>query len=116
MPNAFLMSLLLFGGTFLISWHLKKFKFQSFFSNGCRNVISDFAVIIAILTMTTVDYLVQVDTPKLTVPGELRPTWEGRGWLIEPFGSQYSSPLSHYSPLYGSANHGRYCQPKGAQT
>ena len=87
MPNAFLMSLLLFGGTFLISWHLKKFKFQSFFSNGCRNVISDFAVIIAILTMTTVDYLVQVDTPKLTVPGELRPTWEGRGWLIEPFGS-----------------------------
>ena len=87
MPNAFLMSLLLFGGTFLISWHLKKFKFQSFFSNGCRNVISDFAVIIAILTMTTLDYLVQIETPKLTVPGELRPTWSGRGWLIEPFGT-----------------------------
>ena len=86
-PNAFLMSLLLFIGTFLISWHLKKFKFQSFFSNGVRVVISDFAVIIAILTMTTIDYLVQVDTPKLTVPAELRPTWPGRGWLIDPFGT-----------------------------
>ena len=87
MPNAFLMSLLLFIGTFLISWHLKKFKFQSFFSNGVRVIISDFAVIIAILTMTTIDYLVQVDTPKLTVPAELRPTWSGRGWLIDPFGT-----------------------------
>ena len=37
--------------------------------------------------MTTLDYLVQIETPKLTVPGELRPTWSGRGWLIEPFGT-----------------------------
>ena len=87
LPNAFLMSLLLFIGTFLISWHLKKFKFQSFFSNGVRNIISDFAVIIAILTMTTIDWLVQVETPKLTVPETLKPTWEGRGWLIDPFGT-----------------------------
>ena len=54
-PNAFLMSCLLFIGTFLIAWHLKKFKAQSFFTNGVRGFISDFAVIIAILTMTGVD-------------------------------------------------------------
>ena len=54
-PNAFLMSLLLFIGTFLIAWNLKKFKSQSFFTNGVRSLISDFAVIIAILTMTIVD-------------------------------------------------------------
>ena len=40
------MSCLLFIGTFLISHHLKKFKFGNFFSNGCRSIISDFAVII----------------------------------------------------------------------
>ena len=54
-PNAFLMSCLLFIGTFLIAWHLKKFKAQSFFTNGVRGFISDFAVIIAILTMTAID-------------------------------------------------------------
>jgi len=85
-PNAFLMSCLLFIGTFLISWHLKKFKAQSFFTNGVRGVISDFAVIIAILSMTVVDILVAVNTPKLTVPETLTPTWEGRGWTIPFFG------------------------------
>ena len=108
-PNAFLMSILLFIGTFLISWHLKKFKTASFFPNKVRTVISDFAVIIAILTMTFTDYMSKVDTPKLTVPRQvntcfcnfishwslvpvlyhfstLTPTWsQGRGWLIHPF-------------------------------
>ncbi len=85
-PNAYLMSCLLFIGTFLISWHLKKFKFQSFFTNNVRNFISDFAVIIAIMSMTCLDFLVSVDTPKLSVPDQLRPTWSGRGWIIPPFG------------------------------
>ena len=31
-PNAYLMSCLLFIGTFLMSWHLKKFKFGNFFT------------------------------------------------------------------------------------
>jgi len=86
-PNAFLMSILLFIGTFLISWHLKAFKFQSFFTNTCRGFISDFAVIIAIMSMTLLDYLAGVETPKLTVPNELRPTWSGRGWTIPLFGT-----------------------------
>ena len=59
--------------------------------------------------MTVTDLLVQVDTPKLSVstmrevqchflelcnltslvqvPETLRPTWEGRGWLIHPLGN-----------------------------
>ena len=86
-PNAYLMSVLLFIGTFLISWHLKKFKFGNFFTTSVRNFVSDFAVLIAILSMTMVDMYVGVDTPKLKVPGELRPTWSGRGWVIPPFGS-----------------------------
>ncbi len=45
-PNAFLMSILLFIGTFLFSWHLKKFKTANFFPTFVRNFISDFAVII----------------------------------------------------------------------
>ena len=66
-PNAFLMSVLLFIGTFLISWHLKAFKAAPFFPAKVRTVISDFAVIIAILSMTLTDFLVGVHTPKLTV-------------------------------------------------
>lgn len=50
-----------------------------------RQVISDFSVIIAIFSMSTLDLLVGVDTPKLEVPNKLQPTLEGRGWLIYPF-------------------------------
>ena len=98
-PNAFLMSVLLFIGTFLISYHLKGFKSASFFPAKVRGVISDFAVIIAILSMCLVDFLVNVDTPKLKVPGSLRPTWSGRGWLIDPIGSNpYYTPIAAIVP------------------
>merc|ERR1711936_1426531 len=99
-PNAFLMSCLLFIGTFLISHHLKKFKFGNFFSNGCRSIISDFAVIIAILTMTAVDFFVNVATPKLTVPRELKPTWSGRTWLVNPLCGDELDPNRICNPFY----------------
>merc|ERR1719242_13955 len=99
-PNAFLMSCLLFIGTFLISHHLKKFKFGNFFSNGCRSIISDFAVIIAILTMTAVDFFVNVATPKLTVPRELKPTWSGRTWLVNPLCGDELDPNATCNPFY----------------
>merc|ERR1719323_377777 len=86
-PNAFLMSVLLFIGTFLISRNLKGFKSASFFPAKVRALISDFAVIIAIVTMVVVDYLVGVPTPKMQVPDTVRPTWEGRQWFIHPFGT-----------------------------
>lgn len=53
-----------------------------------RQFISDFAVIIAIVAMSSVDYAVGIHTPKLDVPSQFKPTWKGRGWLIPPFGGK----------------------------
>lgn len=47
--------------------------------------MSDFSVIIAILSMSILDYCANVETPKLEVPHEFKPTLDGRGWLITPF-------------------------------
>lgn len=84
-PDIFLLSLMLFCGTFLISWYLKDFKTASFFPAKVRQFISDFAVIIAILIMSATDFAVGIHTPKLEVPENFAPTWEGRGWFIYPF-------------------------------
>ncbi|KAK6632261.1 hypothetical protein RUM44_007302 [Polyplax serrata] len=85
-PDVFLMSILLFVGTFLISVELKDFKNALFFPSKVRQFISDFAVIIAILSMSLVDWYVGIKTPKLQVPSDFKPTLEGRGWVIAPFG------------------------------
>lgn len=50
-----------------------------------RQLISDFAVIIAILSMTFLDYCVNIATPKLDVPNEFKPTLDTRSWVISPF-------------------------------
>lgn len=47
--------------------------------------MSDFAVIIAIFSMSTLDFYVGIGTPKLEVPVEFKPTLDGRGWIIWPF-------------------------------
>ncbi|KAG8223167.1 hypothetical protein J437_LFUL000333, partial [Ladona fulva] len=87
-PDVFLMSVILFLGTFLISVVLKDFKNSLFFPSKVRSVISDFAVIIAILSMSMMDFLVGISTPKLEVPSKFLPTIEDRGWFIifSPFG------------------------------
>ncbi|XP_014236719.1 electroneutral sodium bicarbonate exchanger 1 isoform X8 [Trichogramma pretiosum] len=84
-PDVFLMSIILFAGTFLISIHLKDFKNALFFPAKVRQIISDFAVIIAIFSMTALDASVGINTPKLEVPSEFKPTLDGRGWIIMPF-------------------------------
>ncbi|XP_045135621.1 sodium bicarbonate cotransporter 3-like isoform X13 [Portunus trituberculatus] len=84
-PDVYLLSLILFFGTFLIAIYLKDFKSAAFFPAKIRQVISDFAVIIAILVMSGIDFAIGIHTPKLEVPSELKPTWSGRGWLIPPF-------------------------------
>lgn len=81
-PNAFLMSCLLFIGTFLIALNLKNFKTGSLFPTVVRQYISDFAVVIAIASMTLTDALLGVDTPKLSVPDKFAPTLPDRGWLV----------------------------------
>ncbi|XP_025156325.1 sodium bicarbonate cotransporter 3 isoform X12 [Harpegnathos saltator] len=84
-PDVFLMSIILFMGTFLLSVELKDFKNALFFPSKVRQVVSDFAVIIAIFSMSTLDHFVSIPTPKLEVPTEFKPTLEGRGWVIWPF-------------------------------
>nr|XP_037866591.1 electroneutral sodium bicarbonate exchanger 1 isoform X3 [Bombyx mori] len=84
-PDVFLMSIILFLGTFTISIILKDFKNSLFFPSKIRQVISDFSVIIAILSMSFLDYKVGVKTPKLEVPSELKPTLPTRDWVITPF-------------------------------
>ncbi|KAG7201565.1 hypothetical protein KM043_004313 [Ampulex compressa] len=84
-PDVFLMSIILFMGTFLLSIELKDFKNALFFPSKVRQVVSDFAVIIAIFSMTSLDHFVGIPTPKLEVPDKFKPTLHGRGWMIWPF-------------------------------
>ncbi|XP_069379339.1 solute carrier family 4 member 4a isoform X6 [Paralichthys olivaceus] len=85
-PDIALMSFILFFGTYTCSMCLKKFKTSPFFPTTVRKLISDFAIILAILIFCGVDALVGVDTPKLIVPTEFKPTSPNRGWFVPPFG------------------------------
>uniref|UniRef100_A0AAQ4PCL2 Anion exchange protein n=1 Tax=Gasterosteus aculeatus aculeatus TaxID=481459 RepID=A0AAQ4PCL2_GASAC len=85
-PDITLMSFILFFGTYTCSMCLKKFKTSQFFPTSVRKLISDFAIILAILIFCGVDMLVGVETPKLIVPSEFKPTSSKRGWFVPPFG------------------------------
>uniref|UniRef100_A0A667Y1S5 Anion exchange protein n=1 Tax=Myripristis murdjan TaxID=586833 RepID=A0A667Y1S5_9TELE len=85
-PDITLMSFILFFGTYTCSMCLKKFKTSRFFPTTVRKLISDFAIILTILVFCGVDMLVGVDTPKLIVPSEFKPTSSKRGWFVPPFG------------------------------
>ncbi|XP_030622928.1 electrogenic sodium bicarbonate cotransporter 1 [Chanos chanos] len=85
-PDITLMSFILFLGTYTCSMSLKKFKTSQFFPTKVRKLISDFAIIMAIVIFCGVDALVGVDTPKLLVPNEFKPTSPNRGWFVPPFG------------------------------
>ncbi|NXF72132.1 S4A4 protein, partial [Sclerurus mexicanus] len=86
-PDVTLISFLLFGGTFLSCTALKHFRSSRYFPAGVRNLVSDFAVILAILASCTIDAVLGLETPKLLVPSELKPTNPARGWIIFPFGA-----------------------------
>uniref|UniRef100_A0A8C6UPL1 Anion exchange protein n=1 Tax=Neogobius melanostomus TaxID=47308 RepID=A0A8C6UPL1_9GOBI len=85
-PDIALMSFILFFGTYTCSMCLKKFKTSPFFPTTVRKLISDFAIILAILIFCGVDMLIGVETPKLIVPTEFKPTNPTRGWFIPMFG------------------------------
>ncbi|CAL1615027.1 unnamed protein product [Knipowitschia caucasica] len=85
-PDVTLMSFILFFGTYTTSMCLKKFKTSQFFPTTVRKLISDFAIILAILIFCGVDMLVGVETPKLIVPSEFKPTNPSRGWFVPLFG------------------------------
>ncbi|XP_032115256.1 electrogenic sodium bicarbonate cotransporter 1 isoform X7 [Sapajus apella] len=85
-PDITLMSFILFLGTYTSSMALKKFKTSRYFPTTARKLISDFAIILSILIFCVIDALVGVDTPKLIVPSEFKPTSPNRGWFVPPFG------------------------------
>ncbi|XP_064646373.1 sodium bicarbonate cotransporter 3-like isoform X2 [Lineus longissimus] len=84
--NVFFFSLLLFFGTFVIATGLKGLRNTHFFPTIVRTTISDFAVMLAIVSMVGLDAAVGLKTPKLDVPKEFRPTRSDRDWFIHPFG------------------------------
>ncbi|NWV24059.1 S4A4 protein, partial [Origma solitaria] len=86
-PDVTLISFLLFGGTFLSCIALRHFRSSRYFPVGVRKLVSDFAVILAILAFCTIDAVLGLETPKLLVPSELKPTNPARGWIIFPFGA-----------------------------
>ncbi|NXW09139.1 S4A4 protein, partial [Fregetta grallaria] len=86
-PDVTLVSFLLFGGTFLSCTTLKSFRSSRYFPAGVRKLVSDFAIILAILASCAVDAALGLETPKLLVPSELKPTNPARGWIVFPFGS-----------------------------
>ncbi|NXE30233.1 S4A4 protein, partial [Ardeotis kori] len=86
-PDITLLSFLLFAGTFLSCTALKRFRSSHYFPAGVRKLVSDFAVILAILASCAVDTALGLETPKLLVPSELKPTNPVRGWIIFPFGA-----------------------------
>ncbi|XP_028457622.1 electrogenic sodium bicarbonate cotransporter 4 isoform X4 [Perca flavescens] len=71
-PDLALMSFILFFGTYSMTVSLKKFKFSRYFPTTLRSLISDFSVIISILVFCGVDRLMELDTPKLHVPTEIK--------------------------------------------
>ncbi|NXS54106.1 S4A4 protein, partial [Brachypteracias leptosomus] len=86
-PDVTLISFLLFGGTFLSCTMLKDFRSSCYFPTGVRKLVSDFAIILAILASCAIDAALGLETPKLLVPSELKPTNPARGWIILPFGA-----------------------------
>ncbi|KAJ8286690.1 hypothetical protein GJAV_G00042040 [Gymnothorax javanicus] len=85
-PDLALMSFILFFGTYSMTVTLKKFKFSRYFPTKCRTLISDFSIVISIMVFCLLDFLLSLDTPKLHVPTEIKPTRTDRGWMVQPFG------------------------------
>ncbi|XP_042692366.1 anion exchange protein 4 isoform X2 [Centrocercus urophasianus] len=52
-----------------------------------RKLVSDFSIILAILIFCAIDAALGLETPKLLVPRELKPTNPMRGWIVFPFGA-----------------------------
>ncbi|PAA67463.1 hypothetical protein BOX15_Mlig025573g1 [Macrostomum lignano] len=88
-PDVFFFSCLLFIATFFLCYTLKKARASSLFPTFVRRLISDFAVMIAICVVTSVDYIMDLHTPKLLIPVSFEPTlgYTYRGWVVRPFGN-----------------------------
>ncbi|XP_013391628.2 sodium bicarbonate cotransporter 3-like [Lingula anatina] len=83
--DVFLFSTWLFMGTFGIIMALKSFQRSGYLHSKVRSLLGDFAVPLAIAAMVTLDRLVDIETPKLKVPTEVKPSYD-RSWIIDPMG------------------------------
>ncbi|CAF1042986.1 unnamed protein product [Adineta steineri] len=85
--DIFFFSLLLFIFTFLICMALQEFRHSQFFPTKVRTILGDFSVLIAIVLMSAWNAYLNLNTPKLQVPTEFKPTRPNdRGWIIPFFG------------------------------
>ncbi|CAM4729009.1 unnamed protein product [Leuciscus chuanchicus] len=85
-PDLAMLSFILFFGTYSMTISLKKFKSSRYFPTKCRALIADFSIIISILVFCALDYVLSLDTPKLHVPTQIKPTRPDRGWIVMPLG------------------------------
>ena len=85
-PDIFFFSVIVFIATFVIAFALKQLRNSSFFPTRVRSIISDFAVVLAILLMTLIASLSAFHLPTLQIPSKFQPTagFEQRGWIV-PF-------------------------------
>lgn len=95
-PDIFMFSLLLFTITFISCLILRNFRDGIIFPKKARQIISDFSVLITIFLMSGIDVLVGLETPKLTIPSDFKPTNPNRSWIISLFGknSLWTIPLA----------------------
>ncbi|KFO12384.1 Electrogenic sodium bicarbonate cotransporter 4, partial [Balearica regulorum gibbericeps] len=99
-PDLALMSFILFFGTYSMTLTLKKFKFSRYFPTKLRKLISDFSIFMSILMFVGLDVLFGLNTPKLQVPTDFKPTRVDRGWFVFPFGKNpWNSFTSHVAPV-----------------
>ncbi|KAE8614406.1 hypothetical protein XENTR_v10008149 [Xenopus tropicalis] len=85
-PDICLMSAMLFFGTFFCSSSLKQFQSSRYLSASIRKLAGDFSVILTILVFCAIDASFGLETPKLIVPTEFKPTNPNRSWIVTPFG------------------------------
>jgi hypothetical protein len=70
--DVFPLSVILFSATYVLSVIFKVLRTKSFFPSKCRQIVSDFAVPIAIIAVTAFDNWIGLETPKLWVPNDFK--------------------------------------------
>ncbi|EUB55109.1 Sodium-driven chloride bicarbonate exchanger [Echinococcus granulosus] len=100
-PDIFFFCILLALFCFFLSYGLRSLRNSRFFPSRVRSLISDFAVLIAIVICSLIDFFCGLHTPKLLVPATFEPTlgYNKRGWIISPFnGNPWWSALVAAGP------------------
>ena len=72
MYDVFLVSVVLMAGTLILAFTLKYCRNWRYGPSKLRQILSDFAVMIAIVVMVLVDMAFGINTPKLFVPSTFK--------------------------------------------